>query len=132
VLEDDTTGMQIEIPFVPAIQRQIPAVVEDKDTIVVVGKPKVKKRKRTKTLVVNEDKSAKNAGEGIPSVTLVESGSEGKDESFDFASVPNILDDNPDMEDRSPMKKKQKKQKKGQGTCSSMGCGIVFELSCCM
>jgi hypothetical protein len=90
VLEDDTTDMHIEIPFVPAAQRQITAVVEDKDKdkdTVVVGKPKAKKRKRTKTLVVNEDKPVKDASEGIPSVILVESESEVKDESFDFSRI---------------------------------------------
>ncbi|TFK38973.1 ribonuclease H-like domain-containing protein, partial [Crucibulum laeve] len=43
---DAATGMQIEIPYVPASQRQTARTAEEKDTIVVVGQARQKKRKR--------------------------------------------------------------------------------------
>ncbi|KXN88537.1 Exosome complex exonuclease rrp6 [Leucoagaricus sp. SymC.cos] len=111
---EDATGMQIEIPFVPAAQRQTTAtqVVEEKekDTIIVAGQTsKTKKRKRTKNTFAKKP-------EGTPEGDAEEKA------AFDFASVPNILDDNPDTGEgegvgggtRKPIKKKQKKSKGGQ------------------
>ncbi|KAF5360491.1 hypothetical protein D9756_004521 [Leucocoprinus leucothites] len=113
---EEAMGMQIEIPFVPASQRQTTTAVvvgeKEKDTIVVVGQSKSKKRKRTKSTVATKDKIKEN--EGTPSSTGGEA--EGEGETFDFASVPNILDDNPEVQpgERKPVKKKQKKGKGGQ------------------
>jgi exosome complex exonuclease RRP6 len=101
---EEEMGMQVEIPFVPAAQRQAATVIEEKerDTIVVVGKPKTKKRKRTKSTVA-------------PSSQVVDKGIalDGKEseEGFDFASVSNVLDENPEVEAKKPMKKRQKKRK---------------------
>lgn len=101
--------MQIEIPFVPAAQRQITkttTIVEEKekDTIVIVGQSKTKKRKRTRTSAAGGSQSRGTEIKAEP--TSGESAVEA--EPFDFASVPNILDDNPDVEDRKPMKKQKK------------------------
>ena len=104
--------MQVEIPYVPAAQRLTTitrAKVEEKDTIVMVGQ---KKRKRAKG-----GGKAKMEVEDSPSPSI--DGSKGVSETnaepapFDFAAVPNILDDNPDAEDRNRKKKRQKKQNKG-------------------
>lgn len=106
--------MQVEIPYVPAAQRLTTIArtkVEEKDTIVMVGQ---KKRKRAKG-----GGKAKMEVEDSPSPSI--DGSKGVSETkaqpeqapFDFSAVPNILDDNPDAEDRNRKKKRQKKQNKG-------------------
>jgi exosome complex exonuclease RRP6 len=106
------SGMQVEIPYVPAAQRLTTiarAKVEEKDTIVMVGQ---KKRKRVKG-----GGKAKVEGEDSPSPSI--DGSKGVSETnaeqapFDFSAVPNILDDNPDAEDKNRKKKRQRKQNKG-------------------
>jgi len=110
------SGMQVEIPYVPAAQRQTTiarAKVEEKDTIVMVGQ---KKRKRVKG-----GGKAKMEGEDSPSPSINGSKEESRgvsetnaeQASFDFSAVPNILDDNPDTEDMNRKKKRQKKQNKG-------------------
>ncbi|KAJ7638309.1 ribonuclease H-like domain-containing protein [Roridomyces roridus] len=84
---EPTHGMQVEIPYVPQEQRttkQVPTVVDD--SIVVVGQPRQKKRKRAKTDV--SPAAASPAPKDEPDV-----------EAFDFASVPNILDAVPNEED---------------------------------
>ncbi|KAF9446370.1 hypothetical protein P691DRAFT_794509 [Macrolepiota fuliginosa MF-IS2] len=112
---EDATGMQIELPFVPAAQRQTITRVEEKekDTIVVVGQSKAKKRKRTKANAVNQNRS-QSKDEELKPETDTNDDNTAEAETFDFASVPNILDDNPDVEDRKPVKKKQRKGKGGQ------------------
>lgn len=108
--------MQVEIPYVPAAQRLTTiahAKVEEKDTIVLVGQ---KKRKRVKG-----GGKAKMEGEDSPSASIDGGNGESRGVSetnaeqapFDFSAVPNILDDNPDAEDRNRKKKRQKKQNKG-------------------
>ncbi|KDR77424.1 hypothetical protein GALMADRAFT_209792 [Galerina marginata CBS 339.88] len=114
---DGASGMQVEIPYVAASQRSTKEIKEEKDTIVVVGQARQKrKRKGTEAKsgpglgnedanegVEIEDTKATAAGRSVPKQEDVA--------PFDFAAAPNILDDNPDLEDRK--KKRQKKQSKG-------------------
>jgi exosome complex exonuclease RRP6 len=78
-------GMQVEIPFVPAAQRQSAPVPEvPMDTIVVVGQ-RQKKRKRERAPKPTADVDAAAAVEPAePAETELE--------AFDYASAPNILD----------------------------------------
>ncbi|KAF8959127.1 hypothetical protein BDZ97DRAFT_1906257 [Flammula alnicola] len=102
---DEATGMQVEIPYVPASQRPTKRVEEERDTIVVVGQARQKrKRKEAKGSPATED----GTNSSKPSVKKEGNAS---DEPFDFSAIPNILDDNPDTEDRK--KKRQRKQNKG-------------------
>ncbi|KAF5374147.1 hypothetical protein D9615_008827 [Tricholomella constricta] len=109
----EVSGMQVEIPFVPASQRKATQAVED--SIVVVGQAKQKKRKRAKPA---PDGAASTSAEGSSQKNKPQNEDAGsRDESeghepFDFAAVPNILDDNPNTEDMK-QKKRQKKQKSG-------------------
>ncbi|KAG5649848.1 hypothetical protein H0H81_001773 [Sphagnurus paluster] len=108
----EVSGMQVEIPFVPATQRKTIQTVED--SIVVVGQARQKKRKRTKTAPVDETASV-SAETSSQKTSHEPAGSndapEPRDhEPFDFSAVPNILDDNPNAEDNK-QKKRQKKQK---------------------
>lgn len=114
---EEETGMQVEIPFVPAAQRQAASVIEEKerDTIVVVGKPKTKKRKRTKSTTAS-------SSQVLDKEIVAEDGKE-DEEDFDFASVPNVLDENPQVEAKKPVKKKQKKKK-------GMSDGSILWLDC--
>ena len=112
--------MQVEIPYVAASQRPTKQVKEEeRDTIVVVGQAR-QKRKRTKAQQHNgAGKSKEPAVDQAPSSsTLLEKEEEESNalepESFDFSAVHNILDDNPDLEDGNRKKKRQKKQNKGQ------------------
>ena len=112
--------MQVEIPYVAASQRPTKQVKEEeRDTIVVVGQAR-QKRKRTKAQQQNDTgKSNEPAADEAPSSSILLE-KEGKEsnalepESFDFSAVHNILDDNPDLEDGNRKKKRQKKQNKGQ------------------
>ncbi|KAF8989034.1 hypothetical protein BDQ17DRAFT_1393351 [Cyathus striatus] len=87
---DPALGMQVEVPFVPSAQRKV-TKVEETDTIVVVGQARQKKRKR-------EDKSKAQSDE-----------EEVEQPAFDFSSVPNLLDDNPNAEGDQGRKKRQRK-----------------------
>ncbi|KAH8114700.1 ribonuclease H-like domain-containing protein [Phellopilus nigrolimitatus] len=83
---------QIEIPFIPARQRQQHVMEEKEDSIVVVGKARQKKRKRSKQDtetegVEGETKKAKGQSE----MGLSPEASEA--EPFDYASAPNFLDE---------------------------------------
>jgi exosome complex exonuclease RRP6 len=95
-----------EIPFVPAHLRQpVKAEVVD-DAIVVVGQ-RQKKRKRNKKAVVGREGSHETSL-STPAEEI---------EPFDFASVPNILDDAPG--ERSELEDgragKRRRPKKGMG-----------------
>lgn len=117
---DTMSGMQVEIPYVPASQRTRTEAVED--SIVVVGQARQKKRKRTK--VATDTVEVAPSAEG--SATKKARSSRDKEltghedgkgavsglEPFDFSAVPNILDDNPNIEDG---KKKQRKTKPNRG-----------------
>jgi exosome complex exonuclease RRP6 len=115
-LQGPVLGMEVEIPFVPASQRKPTQVVED--SIVVVGQARQRKRKRTKAAA--EDASALRSADGFngkktqdeqPNTSKVEVPGD-EEEPFDFSTVPNILDNNPNSE-ASSVKKKKRKQKHG-------------------
>jgi exosome complex exonuclease RRP6 len=105
--------MEVEIPFIPAPQRSINVLNEEQDTIVVVGQAR-QKRKRPKASPEGVE-AAGAAGERIKK-PKVKNGGEARDggEAFDFSAVPNILDDNPNMDDGKKKKKREKREKKGE------------------
>ena len=106
--------MDVEIPFIPAAQRSREVVNEEQDTIVVVGQAR-QKRKRPKAIPDGADATSGSAGERIKKAK-VKSGVEAKDEdgeAFDFSTVPNILDDNPNLGGATKKKKRERKEKKG-------------------
>jgi len=98
---DEVSGMQVEIPYVPASQRPTRQVIQDeKDTIVVVGQAR-RKRKRKKG-EQNVDKGDATKAE-VP---------------FDFLSVPNILDTDPNggdqvNDDEKSQRKRLRRKKNG-------------------
>ena len=109
----DDSGMEVEIPFIPPSQRSIKALNEEQDTIVVVGQAR-QKRKRPKA---SPDGVEATAGERMKKTKVKSNGVEAKDEdgeAFDFSAVPNILDDNPNLDDGKKKKKREKKVKKGE------------------
>lgn len=104
--------MQVEIPYVAPSQRQNRQVQEEHDSIVVVGQARQKRKRRGEgrtTNSVGDDKNDKDSSSGKNSRSSP--GQSEEAEPFDFSAAPNILDDNPDLEDRK--KKRQKKQSKG-------------------
>ena len=111
---DSASGMQIdaEIPYVPAALRptkQKAAIKEEKDTIVVVGQQRQKKKRKAGEL------------KSTPAVHSVDTAKEEPREPFDFSTVPNILDSNPDLGEggeieSSQRKKRQKRSSKTAGT----------------
>ena len=78
---------QIEIPFVPVLQRQLIRQNTD-DTIIVVGQSHRRKRKRSKKQAV--EASTEVNDRLLDEVNRTKSDSE--EEPFDYGSVPNILD----------------------------------------
>ncbi|KAF8652850.1 hypothetical protein AX16_004125 [Volvariella volvacea WC 439] len=136
---DDQVLEQIEVPFIPSSQRKTKREVVEDDSIVVVGQPKQKKRKRAKLPIselggvstlataageliggteegdngVNGDTGDANEGSGKSS-----GAASGDEPAFDFAQVPNILDGNPGLEaeEEDARKSKKKKQNKDRGT----------------
>ncbi|KAG6819666.1 hypothetical protein H0H93_009746 [Arthromyces matolae] len=111
----ELSGMQVEIPFIPASQRKAVQPIVD-DSIVTVGQARQRKRKRTKPpadgLIPTTSAEKSNSEEVEPQNATKDSTAVNDQEPFDFATVPNILDDNPDVED-TKQKKRQKKQKSG-------------------
>ncbi|KAF4621790.1 hypothetical protein D9613_012206 [Agrocybe pediades] len=129
---DAASGMQVEIPYVAPSQRHSKQVIKEEiDTIIVVGQARQKKRKRKAgggggdpssaspaAHAESDGKLDSNSREGTSQpaqqqqATASSSSSRHEDpataEPFDFSAAPNILDDNPDLEDRK--KKRQKKQ----------------------
>jgi exosome complex exonuclease RRP6 len=115
---DEAPDAQVEIPYVPVSQRS--ARREEKDTIVVVGQV-CQKRKRKAGKSVTSDQEAASSTKRIddaesnaqPRATNAEE----SQEPFDFASVPNILDDDPEAgkgveEENEKRRKRQKKTNK--------------------
>lgn len=108
---DEVSGMQVEIPYVPAPQRPTKQVIQDeKDTIAVVGQAR-QRRKRKKGGQLNEKTKPVDASNLV-----------GHQEPFDFSSVPNILDTNPDSgddgnDDEVKQRKRLKKKKNGVSIC---------------
>lgn len=95
---------QVEIPFIPSNQRQSHFAPVSDDTIVLVGQARQKKRKRTKRKIIDNS-------------SIGDRENSADDEVFDYATVPNLLDDvKPAPEDLSTRKKKRQKDTKG--TCS--------------
>ena len=95
IVEEAVAG-QVEVPFVPAKQRQehTHATLEPVgDSIVVVGHAQRKKRKRTK----GESASTKVAQD--------------EDEEFDYSTVSNILDEGSDHEPEKTASTRKRKQK---------------------
>lgn len=118
-MQDPVLGMAVEIPFIPASQRKAMGIVED--SIVVVGQARQKKRKRTKAAVndlgssrsaesLNKKKIQQERVNGTPKNEVTSD----KEEPFDFSVVPNILDNNPNLEESAVKKKKQRRQKNGE------------------
>ncbi|KAJ7174298.1 hypothetical protein C8R46DRAFT_945281 [Mycena filopes] len=108
-------GMQVEVPYVPAAQRTTKQIVEViDDSIVVVGQARQKKRKRAKTDADAEaaTPSGEESGHTKKASSKAKRAAEPDGEAFDFASVPNILDDVPNGEDMRMKKKKKQKQVK--------------------
>ncbi|KAF9015830.1 hypothetical protein BDZ89DRAFT_1094618 [Hymenopellis radicata] len=95
------------------MQAEVPAkreVVED--SLVVVGQARQKKRKRT-TTIVNEETSTPPSGSKSKKAKASDGESATKEEEpFDFASIPNVLDQVPASHEEKRVKKKGK-QKKG-------------------
>jgi len=109
---DPISGMQVEMPYVPASQRQSVRTAEETDAIVVVGQARQKKRKRTKAIASATDVTGvEHAATEKPQNSQAED--DDIETPFDFNAVPNILDDNPDTEDRK--KKRQRKQAAKRG-----------------
>ena len=98
---DEVSGMQVEIPYVPASQRPTRQVIQDeKDSIVVVGQARQKRKRK---------KGEQNVEKG---------GAMTAEEPFDFSSVPKILDTNPNggdevNDDENSQRKRLKKKKNG-------------------
>jgi exosome complex exonuclease RRP6 len=121
--DDQPAGVpeQIEVPYVPAAQRQQKNIVDD--SIVVVGQARQKKRKRVKSSAHDTDPgsaavpvmNAETSAEARQTEALKRKGqrSSTPQESFDYSAVPNILDDVPTPE-RDSTSRKKKKQNKGK------------------
>ncbi|KAK0185739.1 ribonuclease H-like domain-containing protein [Armillaria mellea] len=112
--ENDAIETQAEIPFIPASQRQPREAIED--TLVVVGQARQKKRKRVALADIDDG----TPGTEVTSLTKKSKSGEGESadqdpEPFDFASVPNVLDQVPAIHEDNKVKRKGK-QKKGGGT----------------
>ncbi|KAF8184172.1 hypothetical protein BJ912DRAFT_975089 [Pholiota molesta] len=109
---DEVTGMQVEVPYVPAAQRSTKRVeVVEQDTIVTVGQARQKRKRKAGEGKEQAGSGVLEDGASSDSKPNAKKTPVGAVELFDFAAVPNILDDNPDMEDRK--KKRQRKQNKG-------------------
>jgi exosome complex exonuclease RRP6 len=93
---------QVEIPFIPTDQRQPRLAPVSDDTIVVVGQARQKKRKRIKTTALGKPPT-------------VDQDDTGEDEAFDYATVPNLLDDPPTTPEELDTRKKKKQKAKGTG-----------------
>ncbi|KAF9468748.1 hypothetical protein BDZ94DRAFT_1304497 [Collybia nuda] len=105
-------GMEVEIPYVPASQRNVAQSVDD--SIVVVGQARQRKRKRVKASVTGTGLPGEAPSPNLVNQTddILNDESASANEPFDFSAVPNILDDNPNIEDIKK-RRKQKKQKTG-------------------
>ncbi|PPQ68746.1 LOW QUALITY PROTEIN: hypothetical protein CVT25_012840 [Psilocybe cyanescens] len=112
---EGASGMQVEIPYVASAQRQSKPVKEERDTIVVVGQARQKRKRKGEgkaTPTIEGDKNDKDSGIKDEQTDTSNSAKLEDAELFDFSAVPNILDDNPDLEDR---KKKRQRKQPGKG-----------------
>lgn len=108
---------QIEIPFVPAEKRNAKTEAIE-DTIVVVGQPRQKKRKRVKATDANgevtESASSSQLSKKAKKKDPEGEQSEADIEPFDYASAPNLLDESPAVDTKLDSKAAKKgKLKKG-------------------
>ena len=93
--------MQVEVPFVPASQRQPKEFVED--TVISVGQARQKKRKRTKKEDSTTSKKTKQATDDAPA-----------SEPFDFSTAPSILDLPAEAQSSTPRAKKSRDKDKAK------------------
>jgi exosome complex exonuclease RRP6 len=93
---------QPEVPFVPLSQRQTVAREVIDDSVVIVGQRQQKKRKRNKEKKEKSHVAEQEQEEPEQDV-----------QPFDYASVPNILDD--DSETRGDPVERPKKKPKAKG-----------------
>lgn len=98
---------QVEIPFVPAIQRQPVSAIDD--SIVVVGQARKKKRKRTKA----ESVAGADMDVEVPENADTPHNDGDSAEPFDYSTVPNILDDVPTPDNDAASRKKKQRHNKG-------------------
>ena len=114
---------QIEIPYVPATQRQRTNIVDD--SIVVVGQARQKKRKRAKASSAPDvdpevTMDAESLAETSQTRGLKQRKGRNKDtdtnpqEPFDYSVVPNILDDVPTPESEGNSRKKKRNRNNGE------------------
>ncbi len=90
------------------------AIQEQKDTIVVVGRARQKRKRRAeKHGDLEADTSSTNKNEKSMSENK-QAGPKTPEpqEPFDFSSIPNILDDDPDNDAEELSSRRRKKQKK--------------------
>ncbi|KAI0030263.1 ribonuclease H-like domain-containing protein [Vararia minispora EC-137] len=104
-------GATSEIAYVPALQRQAIKPEVD-DTIVVVGQTK-KRRKRATVEETRAEKSSRR----FPVETATDI------TPFDYASAPNILDDEPEQVTEAPRKNKRVKRGNSRISGSIAGTG---------
>lgn len=115
--------MQVEIPFLPANQRQAKKE-EEQDTIIVVGQARQKRKRANKRA---EDASSVTKDTVDSSDVKSEATSSGP---FDFSTAPNILDDNPDEGDTEEAKRKKKRVKKAtKGKRCSLPPMLIFSFN---
>lgn len=129
IAEDQSAELlgQIEIPYIPAAQRQQTNIIDD--SIVVVGQARQKKRKRLKSSSAKDielgsvkrsavDAEVSAETRQLKALKRKEQHAEGSvtpQEPFDYSAVPNLLDDVPTPEFDTTLRKK-KKQKQNKGT----------------
>ncbi|KAL5524580.1 RRP6 [Sanghuangporus sanghuang] len=113
----EAVSEQIEVPFVPARERQTHSLVTkvENDAIISVGRTRDRKRKRSSlaesTIIANKD--VKKVKGEVTDVNGIIRAVEPKPEEFDYGSAPNFLDE-PIM-DQSIIGKPQKgKTSKGR------------------
>ncbi|KAH9480124.1 Exosome complex exonuclease rrp6 [Psilocybe cubensis] len=114
IKEEGASGMQVEIPYVAPAQRQSKPIKEEKDTIVVVGQARQKRKRKEAKATFTAGGDLNDSASKDERVAKLDSDKPAEMEHFDFSAVPNILDDNPDLEDRK--KKRQRKQPAKAGT----------------
>ena len=107
----DVQGAAEEIAFIPASQRQAAQPAVD-DSIIIVGQ-RQKKRKRTKKLDTDESPMPDRTDQETKKAKV----EDGVIELFDYATAPNILDDEPEAK---PDRKVQRKRQKTKGMLQTL------------
>ncbi|KAL5501535.1 RRP6 [Sanghuangporus vaninii] len=113
----EAVSEQIEIPFVPAHEKQTHSLVMkvENDTIISVGRTRERKRKRSRPeeSTVNTNKDVKKVKGEVIDVNAVVEAVEPKPEEFDYSSTPNFLDE-PIMDQSIILKPQKGKTSKGR------------------